>query len=70
MYQIHLRNQAVKLALLIEHIQQRAFAQPRPSISSLRAALAGLAQLAILRALPDAPAGSIARPDPRDPQNW
>ena len=70
MYQIYLRIQAVKLATLTAHIQQRAFAQAPHSIPGLRAALAGLAQLATLRALPNAPAGSIARPDPRDPQNW
>lgn len=70
MYQIVLRIQAVKLAALRTHIQQRAFGHAPRGVSDLRAALAGLAQLATLRALPNASAGSVARHDPRDPQNW
>jgi hypothetical protein len=74
MYQINLRAQVSKLALLMAHrqiadIQQRA-AEPRWRISHLRAALAELANYATLRVTPGSSFGTAERHDPRDPRNW
>ena len=75
MYQIQLRTQASRLAMLASEwqasrIQRRAGASYRQRASSLRAALAGLAQLATLRAMPDVSTSAAAQYDPRDPCNW
>ena len=75
MYQIHLRAQASKLATLAAdwqagRVQRRAANSPRRRASSLRAALAGLARLATLRAMPDASTDAATQHDPHDPRNW
>ena len=75
MYQLNLRAQASKLASLTAQwqaarVQQRAAAEPRRHAPSLRAVLAGLANLATLRAMPDASPDSPARYDPCESRNW
>jgi hypothetical protein len=75
MYQLNIRVQASKLALLTArwqrgHIQQRGVPAARQRRSHLRAALTELANLATLRVMPDSALDRAARPDPRDPRNW
>ncbi|HJZ46634.1 MAG TPA: hypothetical protein VKE41_05690 [Roseiflexaceae bacterium] len=75
MYQVDLRSQASKLVSLATQWRpagrrQPAAAESRRRALSLRAALAGLANLATVRALPGVMANSVADHDPRDPRNW
>jgi len=75
MYQLNLRAQASKLASLAAQwqaagAQQRAAAEPRRRASSLRAVLAGLANLATLRTMPGAWPESPTRHDLRESRNW
>jgi hypothetical protein len=73
MYQINLRSQAGKLALLAAQWQDALVRQstaPHLRRSRVRAALSGLANLATLRAMPGAPADLASQHDPRDPRNW
>jgi hypothetical protein len=73
MYPIFLRIQAGKLATLASDWQARRFqiqAAPRRRASGLRAALAGLAQLATMRATPGASIDTPLRHDPSDPRHW
>jgi hypothetical protein len=75
MYQMNLRAQASKLAALtarwqLARVQQRAAAEPRQRRSHLRAALAELTNLAMLRVMPGVALGTPTRPDPRDLRNW
>jgi hypothetical protein len=74
MYQIHVRAQASKLVALaarwqITRVQQHA-AAPRQRAPRRRGALAELANLAALRAMPGSLSNTAERHDPCDPRNW
>ena len=74
MYQINLRAQASRLAAMTTRwpfasVQQPA-SEPRRHTSHLRAALAGLAHLVILRVMPGSAFDNTERQDPRAPGNW
>ena len=74
MYQLNLLTQASKLASLTARRPiaraQQPNAEPHQHRSLLHLALAGLANLATLCAMPGSIVSTAAQHDPRDPRNW